>query len=131
MLSRKTPDTRSLGSNLNFGVLEGGLCEDSIFIHEFVCRSLGVPKCNSHLRVQSGPFLLLNWKCGPDKVVMYCLVSVIACLPGKIKPLRFMLGTDPNMTLYNRLCCAVGRKNSMEKCICIHNVFHFHVTSAI
>lgn len=54
---------------------------------------------------------------------MYCLVSVIACLPGKIKPLRFMLGTDPNMTLYNRLCCAVGRKNSMEKCI----VFHLHV----
>lgn len=74
MLSRKTPDTRSLGSNLNFGVLEGGLCEDSIFIHEFVCRSLGVPKCNSHLRVQSGPFLLLNWKCGPDKVV-YVLFS--------------------------------------------------------
>lgn len=52
--------------------------------------------------MQSGPFLLLYWKCGPDKrryVVMYCLVSVIACLPGKIKPLRFMLGTDPSMTL--------------------------------
>lgn len=47
---------------------------------------------------------------------MYCLVSVIACLPGKTKPLRFMLGTDPNMNLYSRLWCAVGRKNSMEKC---------------
>lgn len=62
---------------------------------------------------------------------MYCLVSVIACLPGKIKPIRFMLGTDPSMTLHNHLPCAVGRKNPMEKCICIHIVSSFHVTSVM
>lgn len=42
-----------------------------------------------------------------------------------------MLGTDPSMTLYNHLCCAVGRKKPMEKCICIHIVFPFHVTNVI